>query len=159
MNTLLIRRIILVLHVTGIVVMAGTTMIDCLTFNTFWTLADADQRRATGLIPLMARYGTFIRSGAITIILTGIVLLVLDKQVLWSRLWFKIKMILVAALILNGLLIGNRQGHRLRDAVITHADDFLQHTTAIRENMNRFYPVQLTLFFLIILISMLRSDR
>jgi len=154
----LISRIILALHITGIVMMAGTTMIDYLTFKTFWQFADTGDNRVFGLIPLMARYGIFIKTGAVTIILTGIALFVLNKGDIWAQPWFKVKTVLVIALILNGLLIGNRQGHKLRETVMAHTADFLQHTISIRESMNRFYPIQLTLFFLIILISMIRFD-
>ena len=151
-------RILLALHITGIVIMAGTTMIDYLTFKTFWKIADTGDNRALGLIPLMARYGAFVRTGAITIILTGIALLALDKGAIWSQPWFKVKTALVIILILNGLFVGNRQGHQLRDTVLANASDFLHQTLAIRATMSRFYPIQLTLFFLIIVISMIRFD-
>jgi len=154
----MILRLLLALHITGIVIMAGTTMIDYLTFNTFWEFADRADNRALGLIPLMAKYGAFIRSGAITLILTGITLFVMSKGASWNHPWFKVKMVLVIALILNGLFIGNKQGHKLREAVVLNAPDFLQHTAAIRESMSRFYPTQLTLFFLLILVSMIRPE-
>jgi len=138
---------ILALHITGIVIMAGTTMIDYLNFTTFWQFADAGDNRAFGLIPLMARFGTFVRTGAITIILTGIAMFVLDKGAVWTQPLFKLKTLLVIALILNGVFIGNRQGHKLRETVMAHAAEFLEYTTTIRESMSQFYPVQLTLFF------------
>jgi len=156
MKIYLITRLLQVLHIAGIVIMAGTTMIDYLTFNTFWRLSDKAGSRALGLIPLMARYGAFIRTGAITLILTGIILFILDKGSIWSQPWFKIKVLLVIALILNGLLVGNRQGHKLRETIMAHEADYALHTVAIRESMDRFYPVQLTLFFLLIAISVIR---
>jgi hypothetical protein len=107
----------------------------------------------------MAKYGAFVRTGAAIIILTGITMLILEKGVWWGQLWFKVKMGLVLLLVLNGLLIGNKQGHKLRETVTAHANDFLQHTINIRESMNRFYPIQLTLFFIIILISVIRLDK
>lgn len=151
-------RMILALHITGIVIMAGTTMTDYLTFRTFWQFADAGDNRVFGLIPLMARYGAYIRTGAITIILTGIALFVLDKGTIWTQPLFKVKIVLVVALISNGIFIGNKQGHKLRETVMAHAADFLEYTTPIRESMGRFYPIQLTFFFIIILISMIRSN-
>ena len=36
----LIHRVLLELHIIGIVIMAGTAMIDYLTFKTFWDFAD-----------------------------------------------------------------------------------------------------------------------
>ena len=158
MKIYLIGRVLLALHIAGIVMMAGTTMIDYLSFKTFWEWADSGDARAPGLVPLMARYGTLIRTGAITIILTGIALFILDKGIIWSQPWFKIKTVLVVILILNGLLIGNKQGHRLREAVMAHSTDFIHHTLSIRESMNWFYPIQLALFFLIIIISVIRVD-
>lgn len=158
MKIYFILRVLLALHITGIVIMAGTTMIDYLTFKTFWKLADQGDTRSLSLIPLMAKYGTFIRTGAGTIILTGITMLILEKGAWWGAN-FKIKIVLVALLVLNGLLVGNKQGHKLRETVTAHSADFMQHTMSIRESMNRFYPLQLTLFFLIILISVIRLDK
>lgn len=158
MKTYLILRVLLALHITGIVVMAGTTMIDYLTFKTFWQFADAGDHRATGLIPLMAKYGVLVRTGAIILILTGIALFVLDKGAMWGQVWFKVKMALVVMVVVNGIFIGNKQGHRLREMVMDHTTDFVQYTTIIRENLSRFYPIQLTLFFVLILLSMIRPN-
>jgi len=158
MKMYLTLRFLLALHIIGIVIMAGTTMIDYLTFRVFWRFAEAGDSRTLGLIPLMARYGAFVRTGAITIILTGIALFVLDKGAIWAEPWFRVKTILVIILILNGLFVGNRQGHRLREAVAMHGSDLLSNALPIREAMSRFYPIQLSLFFLIIIISMIRTN-
>jgi len=158
MKMYFIVRLILALHIAGIVIMAGTTMIDYLTFRVFWQLSGAGDNRAFGLIPLMAKYGVFVRTGAITIILSGIALFMLDKGAIWAEPWFRVKTVLVVILILNGLFVGNRQGHKLREAIGTHGADFLAYTLPIREVMNRFYPIQLSLFLLIIIISMIRTN-
>lgn len=152
----LLFRIILGIHITGIVIMAGTTMIDYLTYKTFWKLADAGNPHAVGIIPLMARYGAFIRAGAFTLFLSGIALLVMEKGASWAQPWFKVKIVLVILLLLNGTLVGNKQGHQLRATVTAHTPDFLAYTAGIRENMDRFYPIQLSLFFLTIMVSMIR---
>jgi len=152
-------RILLALHVTGIIIMAGTTMIDYLTFRTFWKFADLGDSRSLSMIPLMAKYGAYIGTGGALILVTGITMLALEKGVWVSQAWFEIKMVLVFLLLMNGLFIGNTQGHKLRETVTTRASDFMQHTVAVRESLSRFYPIQLTLFFLIILISMIRFDK
>lgn len=156
MNNHWTHRLLLALHIGGIVMMAGTTLIDYLTFNTFWQLADAGDARALGLVPLMARYGLFIRAGAATILLTGLVLLLISRGVSWAQPWFRAKLGLVAVLVLHGILVGNKQGHLLREIVMTHAPDFLAFTADVRSNMNFFYPLQLALFFLTIVASISR---
>ena len=158
MKTYLIVRVLLALHITGIVIMAGTTMIDYLTFRTFCQFTDTGDDRATGLIPLMAKYGAFVRTGAITLILTGVALFVIDKGEIWGQVWFKVKLALIIAVVVNGIFSGNKQGHRLRATVMAHTTGFSQYIAIIRESLSRFYPIQLTLFFLLILVSMLRSN-
>jgi preprotein translocase subunit SecG len=159
MKAYLIIRVLLALHIAGIIIMAGTTMIDYLTFKTFWHFAKQGDDRSVGLLPLMAKYGAFVRTGAVIIITTGIAMFLLEKGIRWGQLRFKVKMGLVLLIILNGVLVGNRQGHKLRETVAANASDFMQHTMKIRESMDRFYPIQLTLFFLIILISVIRSNK
>ncbi|HVU98747.1 MAG TPA: hypothetical protein VHE34_26175 [Puia sp.] len=152
-------RAVLALHVMGIVVMAGTTMIDYLTYKTFWKLADAGDARGLGLIPLMAKYGAFVRAGAVMIILTGLLLSMQEKGLFWGQSWFRIKMALTVVLVLNGMLVGNRQGNQLRDTVSAHVADFARYTMDIRVSMNRFYPMQLILFLLLISISIIATHR
>jgi len=158
MKTYLILRVLLALHIAGIVIMAGTTMIDYLTFKTFCQFTDTGDDRAIGLIPLMAKFGAFVRTGAITLILTGSALLIMDKGAIWGEIWFKIKLALLIAVIVNGIFIGNKQGHQLRATVMAHTTDISRYTAHIRDSLSRFYPIQLTLFFLLILVSMLRSN-
>ena len=155
----LVIRVLLALHITGIVIMAGTILIDYLTFNTFWKLAEQGDSRSFGLLMLMARYGAFVRAGAITIIFTGITMLILQKGILWQQLRFKFKMGLVLLLIVNGILVGNRQSQKLRDTIATDTIDFIQRTIEVRETLDRFYMMQLTLFFLIILVSVVKLNK
>lgn len=158
-KTYLAIRVILALHIMGIILMAGTTIIDYLTFTMFREFADkGDMQSSFGLLPLMAKYGALVRAGAVIIILTGIVMFILKKGVLWQQMRFRIKMVLVILLSLNGLLTGNKQGIKLREAITANAADFMQHTADIREALDRFYLMQLVLFFLIILISMVKPN-
>ena len=159
MRTFLLLRILLALHITGIIIMAGATMIDYLTFKTFWKLTDQGDVRSAGLLPLMAKFGAFVRTGAAIILLTGGAMLIVGKGVWWQQPWFKIKMGLVLLLVLHGSLTGNKQGQQLRETAWAHAADFMQRTMDLRENLNRFYLVQLTLFFLLILISVIKVNR
>lgn len=152
-------RLLTALHLIGIIVMAGTTMIDYLTFKTFWKLADQSDTRSMGLIPLMARYGVFIRVGGGIIILSGISLLILSKGYFFRSYWFQLKLLLFFLILLNGRLVGNTQGHKLREMVAVHSSDFARHTGQIRKRLNHFYPLQLSLFILIISISVISPDK
>jgi len=116
-KTQLFLRILLPLHLVGLILMAGTTLFDYYCFKT------------AHFLHLASKFGLIIRTGAITLILTGIAMLTIAKDS-WSQPLFKLKLALTIIVFLHGMLIGSRRVH-----------------------LNRFYPIQLTLFFIIILVS------
>jgi len=158
MKTFIFLRVLLAFHIASLVVMAGTTVIDYITYRTFWEFVDKDDSRARGLLPLMEKYGKVVRAGGALLLITGIAMLAWVDGVWWHQRWFKIKMVLVFLLILNGTLIGNRHGVALRNAIETPDENFIQTTSLMRVTLNRFYISQLALFFSIVLISAIKFD-
>jgi hypothetical protein len=86
-------------------------------------------------------------------------MLVLARGVWWEQLWFKIKLALVVLLIGNGVFVGNKQGLKFRKLFTDNSPDLIQQTADIGANLNRFYLMQLTLFFAIVLVSVIKLDR
>lgn len=158
MKMFIIIRVLLALHISSLIVMAGTTIVDYVTYRTFWGFADAADSRARGLLPMMEKYGAIVRAGGAMLLITGIAMLSLVDGVWWHQWWFKIKMILVALLILNGVLIGNKYGVAFRKQIAENGSDFVQNTSVIRVTLNRFYVGQLVLFFMIVLTSTIKFD-
>jgi hypothetical protein len=157
MNINLLFRIFLVLHLCGLAVMVGTTVVDYFTFKTFCRLANAGDNREHGLLPIMARYGELVRTGAAILIFSGMAMLVLEKGI-WLETWFKIKIGLVVLLVLNGMFIGNSLGLKFRRMIVDSATT-AEHMTGIKDNLNLFYLAQLAIFLLIIMVSVIRPDR
>ena len=120
MNMNIFFRILLVLHLCGLAVMAGTTVVDYFTFKTFCRLANIGDNREQGLLPIMSRYGELVRMGAAILIVSGLTILVLEKDI-WMERWFKIKIGLVVLLVLNGILVGNSLGLKFRKMIIDNA--------------------------------------
>ncbi|MBS1604638.1 MAG: hypothetical protein JST42_18375 [Bacteroidetes bacterium] len=133
----LLLRILLPLHLTGLVLMAGTTIFDYYCFKTLHFLH------------LASKFGVLIRTGAIIIIATGITMLIMEKDS-WSQPLFRLKLGLTAILILHGMLVGNPRATKFR-TLITHNNT--EHLDTLTSGLNRFYLLQLTLFLTIILIS------
>jgi len=138
--------------VFGLVIMAGTTFIDYVTFRVFWNLISEGNQGAFGLLPLMAKYGTFVKIGAAVLISTGIGMLALKASVL-DQLWFKVKLVLVALLIVNGMFVGNANGIAFRKMIANPGPNFIEQTSSVRTTLGRFYISQLVLFGIIILAS------
>ncbi len=158
MKTFIILRVLLALHITSLVVMAGTTVIDYITYRTFWELADKNDSRARGLLPMMEKYGAVVRAGGAMLLITGIAMLAWVDGVWWHQRWFKIKMVLVVLLVLNGAFVGNKNGVAFRKQIETTTSGLEQSASSLRITLNRFYITQLTLFFIIILLSTIKFD-
>ena len=107
----------------------------------------------------MAQYGAFIRTGAVMLMITGVALLVLQKTNWRRQFWFKIKRGLFFLLLLNGMLVGNTQGHKFRQSVTAHAADFAEYTQEVRKKLNIFYSVQLTLFIMTIATGIKQAEN
>lgn len=148
-----IFQVLLALHISGLVIMAGTTFIDYITFRTFAEL----KKDKAALLPLMSKYGAFVRGGAVILICSGIGML-LCTGVLYDQIWFKIKMTLVVILILNGVFVGNPTGVKFREMIVDHGSDLMLQTANVRSKLNRFYISQLVLFAIIILVSVTKVD-
>jgi uncharacterized membrane protein len=155
-KTQIFYRLVLALHLSGIVLMAGTTIVDYYTFKFFCRLTNEGNSKALGLLPIMSKYGSLVRTGAGIIIITGIAMLLLSKG-LWQQPWFKIKIVLAILLLLNGMLFGKKLGLKFRSLFNENGTSILQDASAIKSNLNFFYILQLSLFFAIIVVSVVKG--
>lgn len=154
----LIFRLLLALHIAGIITMAGTTLIDFITFRTFCNMMNGRDDRTLGLLPIMSRFGMWVRTGAAIIILTGAALLGLSRDLL-DQAWFKVKILMVIGLVLNGMLVGNQLGGKFRSLVTEKDRWFSPEILRLRAGLGRFYLIQLILFLIIILLSTIGPAR
>lgn len=150
----LLLHLLLALHICGLVIMAGTTVVDFFTFRTFCSMLHEGDSHAPGMLPIMSRYGTLVRTGAVMLLLSGLAMVIMKTQ-WWTETWFKVKLFLVFALVLNGMFTGNKLGIKFRRLAWNNLEA-LRAGSAIITNMNRFYLLQLALFMLIILVSIFR---
>ena len=152
MNTLISLQVLLVLHLTGLALMAGTTVVEYIAFKTFAKLFDTERERSRSLLFLMKKLSVLLGIGAALLIISGSGLLIITSGVFVHQVWFEIKLLLVLALILNGFLVGGRQEVKLKNSMDT---DAMQSKKAIRK-IKMFYLVQMSLFFTIIFLSVFK---
>jgi uncharacterized membrane protein SirB2 len=152
MNTAFLFPLFLTLHLTALTVLAGTTLIDFISYQTFWKVLDQDRQRSVGLLLAMNKFALLLRISAPTLILSGIGMMALTHGVFGEQLWFRIKFFLVVLLIANGLLTGRRQGLKLRKALSTDTLD-MTPISQIKATLKRFHIIQLVIIFAIIFLS------
>ena len=151
MNTLF--PVCLMLHLMALTLMAGTTLVDFMAYQSLWKIITEKKELSTGLLQLMAKLPRIIGIGAGVLVLSGIGMMALTHGVFGEQLWFRIKFVLVILLMLNGLVIGRRLGNKLRNLINTDGPAFTDQVTKVRANLTKFHLVQLSIFFLIIFLS------
>ena len=147
----------LVLHLTALVLMAGTTLVDYLAYSSLWRSFEQEER-PIALLGMMAKLPRVAGIGAALLILTGIGMMALTHGVFGEQLWFRIKFGLVILVILNSLLVGRRQGVKLRRMLDIGKPLIAGDTNRIRTALTRFHLSQLLLFLFIIFLSVFKFN-
>jgi uncharacterized membrane protein len=147
---------LLVLHLTGFVLFAGTTIVDFVAYRQFWQLVGKDKSQAIVIGQVLEKFPVLMGMGIILLILSGVGMMAMTNGVFGEQLWFRLKFGLVILLIANGLLVGRREGVILRRIIAESEIDHFEEIKKRKRNLTIFYPIQLTLFFIILLLSVFK---
>ncbi len=153
MNTMILLNIFLIAHLTGLTLMAGTTVADTVTFNAFSKSLQKEGTPGLNLLALMDKFSALLGIGAALLIISGTGMMIITHGAFAHQIWFKIKLVLILALILNGFVVGGRQKSKLKK----YLDAGEQAQAAIR-NIKLFYLSQMGLFLTIILLSIFKFN-
>ncbi len=140
-------------HIIGFILFIGTTIVDFVFFRSFWKQYSLEASGAKILLPFASRNLMFNRIGALLVIVAGIGMMTMVHGAYGAQLWMRIKIVLVVAAALNGIIIRRRQGTQLQEHLEKPNEHLLEK---IKSNLNRFHIIQLTLFFGIILLSVFK---
>jgi hypothetical protein len=151
----MIYNIFFSLHIIGFILFIGTTIVDFIFFRDFWKQYEQGVSGAKILFQFSSRNLVLNRVGALVVILAGIGMMTMVHGAYGAQLWMRIKIVLVVAAALNGIVIRRRQAIRLQEGLEKISGPMMQK---IRSNLNLFHTIQLTLFFCIILLSVFRID-
>ena len=148
----------LVLHIIGLTMVVGATLSDYVAFKQFWKQYRQDKQKGVAVLQALSRFPRIIGIGFVIIILTGVTMMAIMHGAFGTQLWFRIKMIIVLLVIGGGLLVGRRNGIRLRTLVATDSagTDQTQELYKVKSRIGSFHIVQLLLFVLIFILSVFR---
>lgn len=147
----------LVLHITGIVLLAGTTLMNYIISRQFWSYIEIDRNRAIVINSATLSFARLTGIGGALTILTGIAMVAIFHGAVSSQLWFRVKMALVLLIILNALLLGAPQTTKLKKILLSgvHKSDRLE---SVKSRMDLYYAIQLIMFFTIFILSVFRFN-
>jgi len=158
MSSLYLLQSFLLFHLIGFMLFAGATVADFVAFRQFWKQYGPDKTKAAAMLQSMVKFPVLMRIGIITIVLTGIGMMAVTHGAFGEQLWFRIKFGLVIIIILNGVLVGRRQGVQLRKIAEENTHEAVEKVQKIRSNLSVFHTIQFTLFFIIVLLSVFKFN-
>ena len=148
----------LTIHLTGFVMVAGTTIADFIAFRQFWNQYELDAVNGRAVFQAISKFPILFRIGIIFIILSGVGMMAITHGVFGEQLWFRIKFALVLLVILNGLITGRRQSMKLRRILNADLPDNFTNIARVKGNLKTFHYVQLTLLIIILILSVFKFN-
>ena len=160
MSTQTLYHTALVIHITGLTMMAGTTLADYIMTKQFWKQFATDKQQAFAINKAMSKLVMLFGIGIILLILSGMSMMWLTNGMWGEQLWFRIKFGLVIVIIINGLAVGRRQGNQLRKLVAVEATGENTGTKLlkVKSDLNRFHVAQLALFIIVFVLSVFKFN-
>ena len=148
---MILLNICLIVHLSGLALMFGTTVVETVTFNIFSKTFKKDAVPSLNLLALMDKLSALLGIGAACLILSGTGMMIITHGAFAYQIWFKIKLGLILTLVLNGFLVGARLKSKLEKQI--------KEGDQVTDTVNRiklFFLTQMTLFFTIILLSIFK---
>jgi hypothetical protein len=156
MNTFILLQICLVIHLTGLALMAGTTVSEYVTLKAFRKILSAGNEKAMSLLQLMKKLSVLLGLGVALLILSGTGMFIITGGAFIHQFWFKVKLILILVLILNGFLVGSRQELKLMTSINENGGRLNEQLSKAVSNLSTFYKIQMGIFFIIIVLSIFK---
>lgn len=147
----------LLLHLVGLVLFAGTTTADFVSFRQFWKQYALDAITARPMLQTMIKFPLLMGLGMAAIILSGVGMMAMTHGVFGEQLWFRIKFAIVLLIILNNIIVGRRLINSLRKRMTEGANND-EETLQIKGKLRLFHYAQLIMFFTIILLSVFKFN-
>ncbi|WPU97813.1 hypothetical protein SNE26_17435 [Mucilaginibacter sp. cycad4] len=158
MNTSFFYQTFLTIHLSALAVMAGSTLINYLGFQTLWKLLPQDAIRAEGVLLFLSRFGRVIGIGAAVLIISGLGMMVLTKGVYGEQLWFRIKFAIVVFIVANVFVYRRRIAFKLQRLVDIDRAVLTGDLSYYRTQTRNFHILHFILFFVIITISVFKFN-
>jgi hypothetical protein len=161
--------IALIIHIMGLTLMAGTTLVDYMLTKQFWKRHAKDKSGAVAINEAGSKFPMLFAIGIILLILSGVTMMGITHGVFGEQIWFQIKFGLIILIIINGLGVGRTQGSKLKkllsqEIANTHPDDLGEQENRradfrkIKDRINWFHLSQIAFFIVVFTLSVFKFN-
>lgn len=147
-------NIALVLHIAGIVLIAGITFTSYILSRQFWNYMQTDKNKAIIIHSTALVLGRLTAIGGALTILSGITMVAALHGAFTEQTWFRIKTLLVLIIIINTSVFAGRQNKKLQRSLSAGTE--LTNLLEIKAKMNAYYFIQFILLLTIFILSVFR---
>lgn len=154
MNTLRVLQLLLIFHLAGLTLMAGTTAVSFVFFKKLSMSLTGNIDEVNHRFKMISGLSGLLLLGGILLISSGVGLLILTHA--YGQLWFQVKMGVVAMLPLNGFLFGVPQEKKIKQLLSAPDDQIHVKLRQPVANLRIFYAIQLLLFLAVVILAVTR---
>jgi hypothetical protein len=160
MTTQTIYHLALITHLTGLILVAGTTFIDYIITRQFWKQVANSKSEASAVLNSLSKFPIVFGIGFLFLIISGVYMMYVTNGAYGEQVWFRIKFGLIILIILNGIAFGRRQGLELRKILSSEmlGGGIDMELSKIRGNLNLFHLSQLMFFLCILTLSVFKFN-
>jgi hypothetical protein len=153
MNTLRLLQTLLIIHLTGLTLMAGTTAVSFIAYKRFLKTHIGGKDEFNSFKKTFD-FTALLLLGAALLISSGVGLAILTHA--HTQLWFQLKMGVVIALALNGFLFGSRQEQKIKQILGSPDSQVGLQLRRPVANVRTFYAIQLGLFLAVVILAVIK---
>jgi hypothetical protein len=146
------------LHIVGISVAAGTSLIDLILLQYFWNIYRLQIQEGVVIERLVGRLQRVAAVGMMLIVLSGVTMMFYLHTVWAPQLWFRIKMGVLILIIINGLSFRRILGKRIHARVMQESTVRWTQQGSLRSGVTVVQLVQLVFFLVIFVLSVFRFN-
>jgi hypothetical protein len=148
----------LFIHIIGITCIAGGSIGGLVLETHIWKHIRESPDNVRVLGPIMPNYPVIIQAGTLLMLFSGLLMLGALGWTVAGQWWFIIKMVLVAGLVLNGVLVARPNGARLRKLVprLARGEDVKAELSKVKRNMTLFHISELAMLVTVYLLAVFR---
>ena len=146
------------LHIGAFVLAVGIVACTFVTYRHFWVLYSEDAGRGIAAFRAFNRLQAAGMVSLAVVMIAGIAMLLLMDWGLLTHHWFQLKLGLVALIFLNGMTLGRASTLRLRQFLAAGGAETPEAANQLRQKLRLFQMLQLTIYGVIIIVSVFRVD-
>ena len=150
----------LVLHIIGLATVGGSNLVGFVMQGQFWKQYAQDKGKGVAIMSATSKVPVITMMGVLLLVLSGVSMMAITHGAFGEQFWFRVKMIVLVIIILNGFIFGRKYASTLTKLVKedSNGKDMTPELQSTRNRIRIFYFIQLALLVTIFTLSVFKFN-